>query len=165
MSTMRRIAWLVPTLAITFGALTTGADAADEAKAPQAKSAASPGSKGHGKMVFVLTTGLEDLQTVNMAIRQSGVAQKSGFLDETVLLVYGRSVQAFSREVQAKPPQVAKAIQEAKEAGVRILICRVALQKFNIPEDRLEPGVAEVVPNAIETLAELVSKGYQIIKY
>lgn len=164
MSMLRRIAWIAPTLAIALGMMTAGA-AADAPKAQEAKPAASPGSKGHGKMVFVLTTGLEDLQSVNMAIRQSGVAHKSGYLDDTVLLVYGRSVQAFSRDVQAKPPQVAKAIQEAKDAGVRILICGVALQKFNIPEDRLEPGVAEVVPNAIETLAELVSKGYQIIKY
>lgn len=165
MSMIRRIAWIAPILAITLGTVTAGAVAADEPKAPAAKPAASPGSKGHGKMVFVLTTGLEDLQAVNMAIRQSGVAHKSGYLDDTVLLVYGRSVQAFSKDVHAKPPQVVKAIKEAKEAGVRILICRVALQHFNIPEDRLEPGVAEVVPNAIETLAELVSKGYQIIKY
>ena len=163
MSMTRRIRWIVPGLVIALGTMTAGA--ADDLKVTTPGPAASPGSKGHGKMVFVLTTGLEDLQSVNMAIKQSGVAHKSGFLDETVLLVYGRSVQAFSRDIKAKPPQVAKAIEEAKEAGVRILVCQVALKQFGIPEDRLESGVSEIVPNAIETLAELVSKGYQIIKY
>lgn len=124
-----------------------------------------PGTKGHGKMVFVLTTGLEDLQSVNMAIRHAGMARKSGFLDDVVLLVYGRSVQAFSKDITAKPPQVAAAIKEAKEAGARIVLCGEALKRFDIPKEKLEPGVDEVVPNSIETLAELVSKGYQIIKY
>lgn len=124
-----------------------------------------PGSKGHGKMVFVLTTGLEDLQSVNMAIRHAGMAQKSGYLDDTVLLVYGRAVQAFSKDITAKPPQVSAAIKEAKEAGARIIVCGEAIKRFDIPKEKLEPGVDEVVPNSIVTLAELVSKGYQIIKY
>ncbi len=56
------------------------------------------------------------------------------------------------------------------EAGRRLceilqLVCAEALRKFDIPEDRLESGVAEVVPNTIPTLAELVSKGYQVVKY
>jgi len=137
-----------------------GGDAALKAGAT-----AQPGSKGHGKMVFVLTTGLEDLQSVNMAIRHAGMAKKSGYLDDSVLLVYGRSVQAFSKDVTAKPPQVAAAIKEAKEAGARIILCGEALKRFDIPKEKLEPGVDEVVPNSIVTLAELVSKGYQIIKY
>ncbi|MEO6807966.1 MAG: DsrE family protein [Isosphaeraceae bacterium] len=155
MKLTRRTLRIVPVLAIAFSAMlaTPGARAAD------------PGSKGHGKLVFVLTTGLEDLQSVGAAIKHSEHAQKSGYLDQTVLLVYGRSVQAFSQDIQAKPPTVAKAIKEASDAGVRIVVCRIALEKFNIPEDRLESGVTEVVPNAIDTLAELVSKGYQIIKY
>ena len=154
----RRTASIVPVLAIALASLPTMALGAE-------KEAAEPGSKGHGKMVFVLTTGLEDLQTVNMAIRHAGMAKKSGYLDDSVLLVYGRAVQAFSKDITAKPPQVSASIKEAKEAGARIIICGEALKRFDIPKEKLEPGVDEVVPNSIVTLAELVSKGYQIIKY
>lgn len=158
MSKLRRIAWIAPALAVALAGFLAAASAAEEPSA-------APGSKGHGKMVFVLTTGLEDLQSVNMAIRHAGMAMKSGYLDDSVLLVYGRSVQAFAKDVTAKPPQVAAAINEAKDAGARILICAEALKKFDIPKEKLEPGVDEVVPNAIFTLAELVSQGYQVIKY
>lgn len=157
-------------LIVVVGALVAlGGLAAMAGGGPQsgisATSAAEPGSKGHGKMVFALTTGLEDLQAVNMAIRHSGMARKSGYLDDAVLLVYGRAVEAFSKANTAKPPQTAALIKEAKEAGVRILICGEALKRFDIPREKLESGVEAVVPNSIVTLAELVSMGYQIIKY
>jgi intracellular sulfur oxidation DsrE/DsrF family protein len=163
MKIRRRMAAIVTALALVGGGLAVMAG-----PAPQDGSATTkvePGSKGHGKMVFVLTTGLEDLQSVKMAIRHSGMAMKSGFLDDSVLLVYGRAVQAFSKDITAKPPQVAAAIKEAKEAGARIIVCGEAIKRFDIPREKLEPGVDEVVPNSIVTLAELVSKGYQVIKY
>jgi uncharacterized protein len=162
MRTRRRIAAIVTALTLVVG-LAALAGPAPQDGATTTK--VDPGSKGHGKMVFVLTTGLEDLQSVNMAIRHSGMAMKSGFLDDSVLLVYGRAVQAFSKDITAKPPQVAAAIKEAKEAGARIIVCGEAIKRFDIPKEKLEPGVDEVVPNSIVTLAELVSKGYQVIKY
>lgn len=165
MSMTRRIAWIVPGLLVALGGLVALAGATPQEKASQGETKVEPGSKGHGKMVFVLTTGLEDLQAVNMAIRHAGMAKKSGFLDDSVLLVYGRAVQAFSKDITAKPPQVSAAIKEAKEAGARIIVCGEAIKRFDIPKEKLEPGVDEVVPNSIVTLAELVSKGYQIIKY
>ena len=165
MSMNRRTAWIVPGLVVALGGLVALAGAVPQEKAAKAEASVEPGSKGHGKMVFVLTTGLEDLQSVNMAIRHAGMAKKSGFLDDSVLLVYGRAVQAFSKDITAKPPQVAAAVKEAKGAGARIILCGEALKRFDIPEGKLEPGVDEVVPNSIVTLAELVSRGYQIIKY
>lgn len=165
MSTTRRIAWIVPGLLVALGGLTAPAGASSHEKPAKAEATVEPGSKGQGKMVFVLTTGLEDLQSVNMAIRHAGIAMKSGYLDDSVLLVYGRSVQAFSKDITAKPPQVAAAIEEAKEAGARIVLCGEAIKRFDIPKEKLEPGVDEVVPNAIFTLAELASKDYQIIKH
>lgn len=158
----RRIAAIAITLTLVIGLVAlAGPTSQDGATTTRVE----PGSKGHGKMVFALTTGLEDLQSVNMAIRHAGMAKKSGFLDDSVLLVYGRAVQAFSKDITAKPPQVAAAIKEAKEAGARIILCGEALKRFDIPKEKLEPGVDEVVPNSIFTLAELVSKGYQVIKY
>ncbi len=150
---------------VALGSIVALAGASPQEKASKGEATAGPGSKGHGKMVFVLTTGLEDLQSVNMAIRHAGMARKSGYLDDSVLLVYGRAVQAFSKDITAKPPQVAAAVKEAKQAGARIVVCGEALERFDIPEEKLEAGVDEVVPNSIVTLAELVSKGYQIIKY
>ena len=161
----RRMAWAVPVLVVALGGLMVLAGASPQEKGTKAEATVEPGSKGHGKMVFVLTTGLEDLQSVNMAIRHAGMAKKSGYLDDSVLLVYGRAVQAFSKDITAKPPQVAAAIKEAKQAGARIILCGEALKRFDIPKEKLESGVDEVVPNSIFTLAELVSKGYQIIKY
>ena len=162
MKIRRRMAAIVAGLTLAVGMVAlAGPDPQDGTKVAKVE----PGSKGHGKMVFVLTTGLEDLQSVNMAIRHAGMAKQSGYLDDSVLLVYGRSVQAFSKDITAKPPQVAAAIKEAKEAGDRIILCGEALKRFDIPKEKLEPGVDEVVPNSIFTLAELVSKGYQVIKY
>ncbi len=160
----RRIAGTMAGLVVALGGLVAMAGSAPPAGAAE-RGAAERGSKGHGKMVFALTSGLEDLQAVNMAIRHAGMAMKSGYLDDSVLLVYGRAVQAFSKEITAKPPQTATFIKEAKEAGVRILVCGEALKRFDIPKEKLEPGVGAVVPNSIVTLAELVSKGYQVIKY
>lgn len=165
MAMTRRTAWFVPGLMLALGGLPSIAPAADVPRTTVSRAAVEPGTKGHGKMVFVLATGLEDLQSVTMAIRHAGMAKKSGFLDDSVLLVYGRGVQAFAKDITAKPPQLSAVIQEAKEAGARILVCGEALKRFDIPREKLEPGVDEVVPNSIVTLAELVSKGYQIIKY
>ncbi len=167
MTMTRRGAWIVPAIAVALGlggvASLTGASV--QGNPSKGEATVEPGSKGHGKLVFVLTTGLEDLQSVNMAIRHAGMAKKSGFLDDSVLLVYGRAVQAFSKDITAKPPQVASAIKEAKEAGARIVVCGEAIKRFDISREKLEPGVDEVVSNSIVTLAELVSKGYQVIKY
>jgi intracellular sulfur oxidation DsrE/DsrF family protein len=164
MSWNLRIAGTMAGLVVAVGGLVAMAGGAPPAGTVE-WGATEPGSKGHGKMVFVLTTGLEDLQAVNMAIRHAGMAMKSGYLDDSVLLVYGRAVQAFSKGITAKPPQTATSIKEAKEAGVRILICGEALKRFDIPSEKLEPGVDAVVPNSIVTLAELVSRGYQVIRY
>lgn len=158
-----RTPWIAVALLVAL--VGTPALAGEETSARKTEDSASAEPKGHGKLVVVLTSGLEDLQAVNMAIRHSGMAKKSGHLDDVVLLVYGRGVQAFARDITAKPPQISKAIEEAKAAGVHIQVCAEALKKFDIPQDGLEPGVEEVVPNAIITLSELVSKGYQILKY
>ncbi len=155
MSRNHRTPWILAALMVAVSGLPV--------MAGETESAAEP--KGHGKLVVVLTSGLEDLQSVSMAIRHAGMAKKSGYLDDVVLLVYGRGVQVFAKEITAKPPQIGKMIEETKEAGVHIQICAEALKRFNIPQDQLEPGVEEVVPNAIVTLSELVSKGYQILKY
>ena len=165
MSMTRHSAWIVSSLLVALGGYLALARASDEPKTAVANASPEPGSKGHGKMVFALTTGLEDLQSVNMAIRHAGMAKKSGFLDDSVLLVYGRGVQAFAKDITAKPPLVSVAIKEAKEAGARIIVCGEALKRFDISMEKLEPGVDEVVPNSIVTPAELVSKGYQVIKY
>ncbi len=160
----RWIAGIVAGMMVALGGLVAMAGGAPQAGTVE-KGTADRGSKGHGKMVFALTTGLEDLQSVNMAIRHSAMALKSGYLDNSVLLVYGRAVQAFSKEITAKPTQIDAFVQDAHEAGVRVVICAEALKRFHIPKEDLVPGVSEVVPNSIVTLAELVSKDYQIIKY
>ena len=162
---IRPLTWLIPCLAVASGGIATLAVVSAQENRSQREASLETGVRGHGKLVFVLTTGLEDLQSVNMAVRHAGMAKKSGFLDDSVLLVYGRAVQALSKNITAKPPQLAAALKEAKDAGARILVCGEAIKRFNIPKEDLDPAVDDVVPNAIVTLAELVSKGYQVIKY
>ena len=112
-----RTPWIFALLVVALGGLPLVASAGE---------AGGSEPKAHGKLVVVLTSGLEDLQSVNMAIRHAGMAKKSGYLEDVVLLVYGRGVQVFAKEVTAKPPQIGKTIEEAKEAGVHILICAEA---------------------------------------
>src|SRR4051794_7393063 len=105
MSRIERNLWIAaPLLAALVGPPLLAGGGTDPPKA----GASSPDEpRGHGNLAVVLRTGPEDLQTVNMAIRHAAMARKSGYLDDVVLLVYGRGIQAFARDVTAKPRRLA----------------------------------------------------------
>ncbi|MCY0999912.1 DsrE family protein [Myxococcus sp. MISCRS1] len=117
-----------------------------------------------GKLVFVATTGLEDLGTLSSALRHARSAKESGHLSDVVWLTYGRAVVALDPTVKAVPEEVRQAAQAAKAAGVRLVACGTALQKFGIDPKKLQPQ-AEVVDNGVAELARLVAEGYQLIRY
>ena len=137
--------------------------------APFATLAAAPAAKQppparQGKLVFVSTTGLEDLGTLTSSLRHARTAKESGHLSDVVWLSYGRSIVALDPTVKAVPDEVRKLAREAQTAGVRLVACGNALQKYGIDPKALQPQ-AEVVPNGIVELSRLVAEGYQVIRY
>ncbi len=130
--------------------------------AAQAAETAEPAKKG--KLVFVATTGLEDIGTLSSSFRHALGATKSKHLSDVVWLAYGRSVVALDPSVSAVPESVRAHARAAKEGGVRMVACGQALKKFDIDPKMTSPQV-EVVPNGIDELARLVAEGYQIIRY
>ncbi|WP_426752710.1 DsrE family protein [Myxococcus sp. Y35] len=117
-----------------------------------------------GKLVFVATTGLEDISTLSSSFRHAKSAKASGYLSDVVWLTYGRAVVALDPTVKAVPEEVRKQAQEAAAAGVRLVACGTALRKFGIDPKKLQPQ-AEVVDNGVAELARLVAEGYQVIRY
>lgn len=117
-----------------------------------------------GKLVFVTMTGPEDLATLSSSFRHALAAKKSGRLEDVVWLGYGRSVVAFDPSVKVVPADVRTHAEAARKGGVKLVVCAQALEKWGIDRKKLEPK-AEVVENAIDELARLVSEGYQIIRY
>ncbi len=117
-----------------------------------------------GKLVFVATTGLEDLGTLSSSLRHVKSAKESGYLSDVVWLTYGRAVVALDPTVKAVPAEVREAAQAARDAGVRLVACGSALRKFGIDPKALQPQ-ADVVDNGVAELSRLVAEGYQVIRY
>lgn len=116
-----------------------------------------------GKLVFVATTGLEDLGTLSSSLRHAKVALESGHLSDVVWLTYGRAVISLDPTVKAVPEEIRKHARAAAKAGVRLVACGHALDKYGIDRKRLEN--VKVVDNGVDELARLVAAGYQVIRY
>ena len=134
-----------------------------QGQAPQIPKA-PVGRTPHGKLAFVLTTGFEDLQTANMMLKQVKLAKDAGFLEDIAVVVYGRGVQLFDN-TGARPQPAAQLIRDAQAAGVHFYVCNNALGQLGIPAARLDPKPDRIVPFGIVKLSELVSDGYQVIRY
>lgn len=116
-------------------------------------------------LVFVLTTGLEDAQTMTSVFRHARAAAEQQRLSEVVVLVYGRGVQAFDGSIAARPAQVTEHARGAMAAGVRILLCGAALERMGIDRADLDPPPTAIVPNAITTLVDYVAGDAAIVRY
>ncbi|MBZ4402240.1 MULTISPECIES: DsrE family protein [unclassified Myxococcus] len=151
---MNRLVLLLVTSLVTVPLAASGSTPSESRRTPAPQ----------GKLVFVATTGLEDLGTLSSALRHARSAKESGHLSDVVWLTYGRAVVALDPTVKAVPEEVRQAAQAAKAAGVRLVACGTALQKFGIDPKKLQPQ-AEVVDNGVAELARLVAEGYQLIRY
>lgn len=150
--------------AILAAATATSVVVAQPARTPtnSAAPAAQPAKKG--KLVFALTTGMEDLQMLSSTFRHAMAALKSGHLEKVVILSYGRSAVLFDPTVTAIPEDIRKLAAQAQAAGVELVVCNNSLQKFGIDPERLQPR-ARIVENAMTELARLVSEGYAVVTY
>ncbi|MBN8231266.1 DsrE family protein [Corallococcus macrosporus] len=149
------------TLFTLLAALLLAVPAAALAASPDAR---PPRPAQKGKLVFVATTGLEDVGTLTSSFRHAVAAKESGYLSDVVWLSYGRSIVSLDPTVKAVPESVRQAAEKARAAGVRLVACGSALKKYDIDPKKLQPA-AEVVPNGVAELSRLVAEGYQVIRY
>src|SRR5690606_11709289 len=63
----------------------------------------SPRAPAKGKLVFVTTTGLEDIGSLSSSLRHAKTAAESGLLSEVVWLSYGRSIVVLDPSLSAVP--------------------------------------------------------------
>ena len=129
---------------------------------PAATAVAAP--QPHRTLVFALTTGLEDQQTVNMTFLQAKLAADEKKVD-VIVLVYGRAVLALDGAVGARSPMTPALVRDAMAAGVRVQVCANAMQKLGVPADKLDPPGVQVVPTAIGALVDYVAGGAAVVRY
>ena len=157
------IALFISILSVS-GTLTTPAAAQSTAPHP-ATVPTQHAPRAHGELVIVLTSGMEDIQAMNMAFRQARAAADLHQLTSVTVLVYGRGVQALNGGMPARPPQTAQFARDALAAGVRIVVCANALQQMGVAAEQLDPHPTEVVANATTTLVEFATRGATVIRY
>ncbi len=116
-------------------------------------------------LVFVLTSGIEDIQAMNSVFRHAKTAAEQHKLQEVVVLVYGRGVNALDGSMKARPTTTGDFVRDAIAAGVRVKVCAVALEHMGVPKDKLDPAGVEIVPNAMATLVDYVARGAAVVKY
>jgi hypothetical protein len=121
----------------------------------------------NGKLVFMLTTGFEDLWEVSLCLADIKAAKASGYVEEVIWLVRGRGVDALASAegVLTRPPVIIQLAREVKASGVRIIVSTEALQQQQISIASLDPTATDLVDNTAMLMAELVSQGYQVIRY
>ncbi len=132
------------------------------------KSVADETRTPHGRIVFVMATGLEDSEEMTSAVQDAKLAKESGYLEEVDLLAYDRGVQALADRFgtpNTRAERTAALVREARAAGVHVIACRASLDAMKIGKNRLDPEPDEIVPNGAAKLAELVSRGFQVVRY
>jgi hypothetical protein len=123
------------------------------AKAPPATAAPAP--QAAPGLVFVLRTGLEDAVTLSSALRHAKVAKESGAIAEVTVVVYGRAIVIFDKDVKM-PEDIGANLVAARAAG--------ALDKYGIPES-VAAEQAEVVAQGIVEIARLAALGHALLPY
>lgn len=135
--------------------------------AGNAQAEREPVSNANGKLVFMLTTGFNDLSEVRLCLEDVKAAKASGYLEDVIWLVRGRGVDALgtAEGVLTRPAEIIQLAREVKASGVRVIVSTEALQQQQIPVASLDPTATDLVDNTSLLMAELVSKGYQVIRY
>lgn len=116
-------------------------------------------------LVFVLTTGLEDAQSMSSVFRHARGAARDGRLNEVAIIVYGRAIQAFDGTIQSRPAGLTESIRAAMDANVKIYLCAQAMERMGIAHQALDPVPTEVVPNAITKLIDYVIRDAAVVRY
>lgn len=131
----------------------------------QPTNAAADAPHAERALVFVLTTGLEDALTMASVFRHARAAAADGRLREVAVVVYGRGIQAFDGTILRRPAGLTESIRAAMDAGVRIVLCAQAMEQMGVAREALDPHPTEIVPNAITTVVDYVSRGDAVVRY
>jgi hypothetical protein len=120
-----------------------------------------------GRLVFMLTTGYEDLWEVRLCLEDIKAAKASGYMEDVIWLVRGRGVDVLGEPegVLRRPSVIIQLAREVKASGVRVIVSTEALQQQKIPVARLDPTATELVDDTARLMVELVSQGYEVIRY
>ena len=121
----------------------------------------------NGKLVFMLTTGFEDLWEVRLCLADIKAAKASGYVEEVIWLVRAAAwmLLASAEGALTRPPVIIRLAREVKASGVRVIVSTDALKQQQIPVASLDPSATDLVDNTAMLMAELVSQGYQVIRY
>jgi hypothetical protein len=117
-----------------------------------------------GRLVFLLTTGFEDLREVELCLYDVKVAKSSGYLADVILIVQGRGVDLLT-DRNGRPSQIADLAREVLASGVHIIASENALKEYGLSSAHMDPQPSELVPDAALRMTEFVSQGYQVIRY
>jgi intracellular sulfur oxidation DsrE/DsrF family protein len=118
----------------------------------------------HVGLVFMLTTGFEDLREVELCLSDVKVAKALGDLSDVTLLLRGRGVDALAN-LNGRPAQIAKLVHEVKASGVHIIASDSELKQDGLSSARMDPEPSELVPDGAARMIEFVSRGYLVIRY
>ncbi len=127
--------------------------------------AASPPPVAKRTLVLALATGVEDIQTMTSIFRHARIAAEQKKLEEVVVVIYGRGIQAVDGALAVRPPQVTKMIEEAMAAGVKVQVCAHSMEQFGVQKDKLLPANVEVVPVGMATIVDHVARGGAVVRY
>ena len=117
------------------------------------------------KVVFLLTTGLENVQALDTLLQYAIAAKKSGHLSDVVVLADSRGVEILAGNMGARPAQTAALAKQAKAAGVRFLVTAPGLKQFDVAAADLDPKPDEIVPDGGGRLSDLISQHFEIIHF
>jgi len=120
--------------------------------------------ESHVGLVFMLTTGLEDLREVELCLSDVKVAKALGDLADVTLILRGHGVDALAN-LNGRPPQVAMLIHEVKASGVHVITSDSELKQEGLSNARMDPEPGELVPDSAARMIEFESRGYQVIRY
>lgn len=118
----------------------------------------------HVGLVFMLTTGFEDLREVELCLSDVKLAKASGYLADVTLIVRGRGVDALTN-LNGRPAQIAQLARDLKASGVHIIAYDSELKQDGLSTAHLDPEPCELVQDAATRMVEFVSRGYQVIRY
>jgi hypothetical protein len=119
------------------------------------------------KLVFMLTTGFDDLVEVKLCLEDVKAVKTSGHVEDVILLVRGRGVQVLGKPggVLIRPPEIVKLVREVKAAGVPIIASADSMREQQISFADLDPKPTHLVDDSAAFMADLVSKSYEVIRY
>ncbi len=154
--------WALPLMAVFFILVVTS----PMVKAgPQAGPARPTIGDRPDKLVFLLTTGLEDVNALDTVLQYAISAKKSGHLSDVVVLADSRGVEILAANMGARPTQTVALAKQAKAAGVRFLVTASGLKQFDITAADLDPKPDEIVPDGGDRLSDLISQHYEVIHF